>query len=294
MKISKWTETFEGSESRRPKTKMLWYLHPVDLMSRGTIELTSMGSDGLIALAVFNLLCQWTAGQSIVSRGNLTHSDGTPLGSEYLSKAINVTKPNIEKSLGILIKMGWLVQTCTNSYEPVQTCTQEESRGDETIVEEKTEDKNGVFEFSFDLFWGSYPKRVGKKVARESFRKALKEVDAGTIISAAQVYRDSDVGHGPPQYLKAPATWLNQGCWDDDPESLKVKSTPAPVTFAEQARINTANNMQEWAEEQRLKELAIEQAKLTQGESNEVPRISNGNGKMRSSNGQPRLFKGNS
>lgn len=73
---------------------------------------------------------------------------------------------------------------------------------------------------AFDDFWQAYPAKVEKKGARRKFEAAVK---AGTppqqIIEAAERYAASEqVRRG---FIKHPTTWLNNGCWDDEPEQAK-------------------------------------------------------------------------
>jgi uncharacterized protein YdaU (DUF1376 family) len=69
----------------------------------------------------------------------------------------------------------------------------------------------------FDDFWAVYPSagRVGKKAAAVKFAGAVKSgVLADRIIEAAERYSQTDqVQRG---FAKHAATWLNQGCWDDE------------------------------------------------------------------------------
>lgn len=69
---------------------------------------------------------------------------------------------------------------------------------------------------AFERFWRVFPmgRKKGKKKAKDSFLKAIKECEAERIISRAAAYAKSREGQG--EYVKMPATWLNQGCWDDD------------------------------------------------------------------------------
>lgn len=70
----------------------------------------------------------------------------------------------------------------------------------------------------FDEFWESYPKKEGKKKAREAFEKAVKNgADPKAIIEGAKAYAASDRGTGDPQFIKQPSTFLNGQHWEDEP-----------------------------------------------------------------------------
>ena len=74
----------------------------------------------------------------------------------------------------------------------------------------------------FEAFWERYPRRKEPKAAAKALTKALKdgahldEILAGAERYAAEVER----GGFAPQFVKYPATWLNKGCWADEPESV--------------------------------------------------------------------------
>ena len=70
----------------------------------------------------------------------------------------------------------------------------------------------------FARFWNAYPRRVGRKKAREAFEKALRVTTLDTMLSALEWQVKQ------PQWLKEdgafiifPQGWLNQERWDDEP-----------------------------------------------------------------------------
>lgn len=68
----------------------------------------------------------------------------------------------------------------------------------------------------FAGFWSVYPRRVAKKAAERAWAKAVRSADPNTVIAGAARYADQ-VRHSDPRFVKHPATWLNGGCWDDEP-----------------------------------------------------------------------------
>ena len=69
---------------------------------------------------------------------------------------------------------------------------------------------------TFDAFWENYPRRTAKQAARTAFDKAVKSgISAAQIIEAAARFADDP--NRVPQFTPHPATWLNQGRWDDEP-----------------------------------------------------------------------------
>lgn len=68
---------------------------------------------------------------------------------------------------------------------------------------------------AFDRFWSAYPRKIGKLSAKRAFDKV--KVPVETLVSAIERQKCSD------QWLKEngrfiphPATWLNQGRWEDE------------------------------------------------------------------------------
>jgi len=75
--------------------------------------------------------------------------------------------------------------------------------------------KKSKLDLSFDEFWSIYPRRSGKIKAKDAFRKASKECDPRTIIAGARAFADDP--NRQEEFTPHPATWLNQGRWEDDP-----------------------------------------------------------------------------
>ncbi|WP_316897513.1 Lrp/AsnC family transcriptional regulator [Pseudodesulfovibrio indicus] len=70
---------------------------------------------------------------------------------------------------------------------------------------------------AFEAFWEECPKKVGKKDAFKSWKK-IRGVNAAIIVNAIkeQVKVDHFKGNDGKQYFPNPATWLNQGRWEDE------------------------------------------------------------------------------
>ncbi len=69
----------------------------------------------------------------------------------------------------------------------------------------------------FEDFYTLYPRKEAKQNALKAYQKAVKQVSHETIIEGVSKYKQQiDAKQTEKQYIKQPATWLNQGCWDDD------------------------------------------------------------------------------
>ena len=77
---------------------------------------------------------------------------------------------------------------------------------------------------SFERFWAAYPRKVGKQAAKKSFERV--KVPLETLLAAIERQKGSDQWtKNNGQFIPHPATWLNQGRWDDEIQ-VDVKSTP--------------------------------------------------------------------
>jgi DNA-binding transcriptional ArsR family regulator len=71
---------------------------------------------------------------------------------------------------------------------------------------------------AFGAFWAVYPKKKNKAEALDAWKKAVKDgVDPDHITAGATAYARERHGEDP-KYTKFPATWLNKGCYDDEPD----------------------------------------------------------------------------
>lgn len=84
------------------------------------------------------------------------------------------------------------------------------------VGEVTVERRQGEEEYSteFERFWFVYPKKVGKKEAYRAFKKANKPVQL--LVAAVNAQLQSEQWNKENgRFIPNPATWLNQGRWDD-------------------------------------------------------------------------------
>lgn len=75
----------------------------------------------------------------------------------------------------------------------------------------------------FEELWKAYPRRVGKQAALTAFKKIKPTAELFTRILAAigAARRTEQWQRENGRYIPNPATWLNQGRWDDEIEVVK-------------------------------------------------------------------------
>lgn len=94
----------------------------------------------------------------------------------------------------------------------------------------------------FEIFWGTYPIKKGKKKAREKWEKRNLDSMADEIIGHVKMMLEKDklwkIGIGIPH----PTTYINQDRWEDEPEIEQPREQQVRlprddnqlVTFAQQ------------------------------------------------------------
>lgn len=79
----------------------------------------------------------------------------------------------------------------------------------------------------FERFWLAYPRKVGKADARKAFAKV--KVPIETLLSAIeQQTRSEQWTTENGRFIPNPATWLNQGRWEDELAALESKYHAKP------------------------------------------------------------------
>ena len=75
----------------------------------------------------------------------------------------------------------------------------------------------------FNKFYNKYPNKKSKNKALASFKKALKKVSFEKLMDGLENYlKEIEIKKTEKQYIKHPATWLNQECWDDEYENINA------------------------------------------------------------------------
>lgn len=89
--------------------------------------------------------------------------------------------------------------------------------GNEDINKDVNSNKNrGSGGKEFESFWNAYPRKVGKEAARKSFSKIPKS-EIPNLVPAIENQKQSEQWKKENgRYIPNPATWLNQGRWQDE------------------------------------------------------------------------------
>jgi hypothetical protein len=69
----------------------------------------------------------------------------------------------------------------------------------------------------FESFWEAYPRKVGKKAARKAWERATDKPELSIILLAVEQQKGLEQWKKDnKKWIPHPATWLNQGRWDDE------------------------------------------------------------------------------
>jgi len=103
--------------------------------------------------------------------------------------------------------------------------------------EEKGTEQNrtktkGVVPTGFEAFWNVFPSKVGKAKALESWQRINPDAALVATIMAG-VERSQRSQRWKDGYIPNPATWLNQGRWDDELPMAGVKMSRFDKAMAE-------------------------------------------------------------
>lgn len=83
----------------------------------------------------------------------------------------------------------------------------------------------------FMEFWAMYPKKVGKDCALKSWNTKKPPIDKCLFTLGWQI-KSADWLKENGKYIPMPATWLNQGRWNDEPVQMKTTGAgPVPGKY---------------------------------------------------------------
>lgn len=184
----------------------------------------------------------------------------------HLARACNMTKAQFVKSRDALLAAGKIARVdgklwsffienerefaeeksrsaTRNINERWRKAQQNQSEGDTTVVRsnyrrntiqnqshiQRKKEKETRAEASgvFDVWWNSYPNKIGRDAAERAYASALQDgVDPDELLRAAERYR---LGKPSGQAWASPATWLKNRRWTDGPLAPKDQPEKRPT-----------------------------------------------------------------
>ena len=143
-------------------------------------------------------------GFGFISRERRERENGSRTSDRFvLHVGGNVGKLNVGQTVG----------QCRDFHESMSA-----KQGDQNLKITISEPSDGdLLDLSFERFYRTYPKKVGKQDAMRAFRKAVKVAGGVEVVLAGVDRYAADPNLPPKQFIPNPSTWLNRGSWDDEP-----------------------------------------------------------------------------
>jgi len=94
--------------------------------------------------------------------------------------------------------------------------------------EGESAERGSTYTAEFQAWWKEYPRKVAKKEAYRAYKRAKQQADADTLLASVRQQKgwSAWVKDGGA-YIPHPATWLNQGRWEDE-ERVDTSRPPGP------------------------------------------------------------------
>lgn len=97
---------------------------------------------------------------------------------------------------------------------------------------EELNTKDNIYSSDFNDFYNLYPRKQSKHNALRAYIRARKnKIDKNTIIEGLKRYIEYIKTYKKEkEFIKLPATWLNQECWDDEYDNKEYSANDTDVS----------------------------------------------------------------
>ena len=129
-----------------------------------------------------------------------------------------------EPAPGIYRLLNWEKYQFTDRYKRILSSSSEKTeqvfQNSEPIRENKIEEDNTPEAGAGDFlaFWQKYPKKSGRAAALDAWKKKNPPIDKCLATLTWQITSDQWKKDGG-RFIPKPAAWLEDGCWDDVPDT---------------------------------------------------------------------------
>lgn len=98
---------------------------------------------------------------------------------------------------------------------PPKTEKKSDEADKKALEKEKEKEKEKNIKKDFDDWYLLYPRKVGKEAALKKYQSVRDRVDKEILIAGVKAYSRT-VENEDQKFIAHPATWLNQGRWEDE------------------------------------------------------------------------------
>ena len=218
FQIKDWAEHFEGSKSKHYNNKTSCQMPTKHgLGYRKLIR----HKNGPALFGAWCALVQVLSKQPKPREGYLTDSgraDGRPYNATDLELLTDIPANLFDVLLQVASSqdVAWLLPLqgqCGGSAGVVQGGIDLDSDSD---LDSDINSTSSSGDDGFDRFWSSYPRKIGKQAAKNAWRKAKGKPKVDIIIEVVNQQKQTEQWKKDNgQFIPHPATWINQGRWDD-------------------------------------------------------------------------------
>jgi hypothetical protein len=142
---------------------------------------------------------------------------------------IRVKERNAKRTILTVVKISLCSDEGNAESDTKETQKKRKRNAKETNNKKGTTEEGKNVKESFALFWESYPKKMAKAQAQKSFDKILKDgTNLEDILKGLELSKKSEQWQKDNgQFIPYPATWLNQGRWEDE-HSTEIQEPRIP------------------------------------------------------------------
>lgn len=113
-----------------------------------------------------------------------------------------------------------------NALQTDDVCNAERERKKERV---NTPSSEPPASSEFDTFWAAYPRKKGKIAGRKAFDKAIKLTSLEQLLQGIDFLKSEIKRNGTKiEYVPHPASWLNDGRWEDEPDTTTKPAANSP------------------------------------------------------------------
>ena len=116
---------------------------------------------------------------------------------------------------------------CKQMISDASKCSRNPIQSNPNPIQSESESESGsntrkALESAFDAFWAVYPKKTGKEAARKAFKKIPKSAHLLLVPAVEAQKKSRQWMEENGRFIPNPATWLNQGRWEDEVQTSGV------------------------------------------------------------------------
>ena len=134
------------------------------------------------------------------------------------SKKNGIVLPKVGKYIGAIakVKAGNALRQSNHRAKKSRSTVTKSVTQPVTRLDKSRGDKNKKPPTPFDIWYSAYPRKAKPDRAERAYEKAVKQTTHEHLLLRAQQFAEAN-RKTEQKYIPHPSTWLNDGCWKQDP-----------------------------------------------------------------------------